>query len=61
MEKAGKINGGVGDERKKRVRPNFRTAGRRIGWRVPELTPNTPGPAASADCYYYHHYYDCYY
>ena len=24
-------------------------AGRRIRWRVPELTPNTPGPAASAD------------
>ena len=26
---------------------NFRAAGRRIRWRVPELTPNTPGPAAS--------------
>ena len=24
-------------------------AGRRIRWRVPEITPNTPGPAASAD------------
>ena len=47
--KAGR-GGGVGNERKKRVRPNFRAAGRRIWWRVPELTPNTPGPAASADC-----------
>ena len=44
-EKAGKIKGagrGVGNELKKRVRPNFRTGGRRIRWRVPELTPNTP-------------------
>ena len=24
--------------------PNFRTTGRRIRWRVPELTPKTPGP-----------------
>ena len=50
-EKTGKIKwgGGVGNERKKPVVPNFRTAGRRIRWRVPELTPNTPGPAASAD------------
>ena len=30
------------------------STGKRIRWRVPELTPNTPGPAASADhCYYY--------
>ena len=32
---------GVGNERKKRVRPNF------LRWRVPELTPYTP--VASAD------------
>ena len=38
---------------KKRVRPNFRTAGRRIRWRVPELTPKTPGPVASADMLWY--------
>ena len=32
------------------MKPNFRTAGReRTRWRVPELNPNTPGPAASAD------------
>ena len=26
-----------------------RGQGRRIRWRVPELTPKTPGPVASAD------------
>ena len=41
---AGKIRGGgVGNERKTRVVPNF------LRWRVPELTPNTPGPAACGD------------
>ena len=40
---------GMGNERRKGVVPNFRTAGRRIRWRVPELTPNTPRPAASTD------------
>ena len=32
-----------------RVVPKFRSAGRRIRWRVPALTPKTPGPVASAD------------
>ena len=30
-----------------------------IRWRVPELTPNTPGPAASADYVYVHVYVHC--
>ena len=51
-EKAGKMKAGVGNEPKKRVCPNFRTAGRRIRWGVPELAPKTPGPVASADTYY---------
>ena len=46
-EVGGKMKGG--NEPKKRVRPNFRTAGRRIRWRVPERTPKTPRPVASAD------------
>ena len=29
------------------------TLGRRIGWRVSELTPKTPGPVASADYLHY--------
>ena len=33
---------GVGNERKQRVGRNFSVVGRRIRWRVPELTPNTP-------------------
>ena len=49
LSNKGGPGGGVGNECKKRVVPKFRTAERRIRWRVPELTPNTPGPAASAD------------
>ena len=39
----GEAGGGQGEV------PNFRTAGRRIVWREPELTPKTPRPVASAD------------
>ena len=50
--KSGKMKGGragVWEMKAKRVRPNFHTA-ERIGWRVLEVNPKTPGPVASADC-----------
>ena len=45
---AGKGGGGAAEKpskmkgTQKSVIPNFRAAGRRIRWRVPELTPKTP-------------------
>ena len=50
--KSGKMKGGragVWEMKAERVRPNFHTA-ERIGWRVLEVNPKTPGPVASADC-----------
>ena len=40
---------GAGQEREKKTGSSKLSAGRRSRWRVPEFTPTTPGPAASAD------------
>ena len=44
--KGARAGRGVGNAPKQRVRPNFEW---RIRWRIPELTPKTPRPVASAD------------